>query len=944
MIGFSAIKSSAAAAEYYSSTEQAAEYYADQGRVPSRWMGTGAGLQSLRGEVGRDALLRQLDGHITDASGDRRLGIERGGEWQHRAGWDLTVSAPKSVSLEILVHDRRDVDKAHAVAVQAVMDYLETHAAQARINGQYVATGNLTAAAFDHVASRAGDPQKHTHLIISNVTLDKDGIARSVSNEQLLKYRRAADAVYHNTLSHELQRLGYNVRHDRGGRVEIADYKPEQLRDFSTRSAEIEQALAARGQTRTTASAESRQVAALATRADKNAPETRAAHADRWTAQAAALGIQPAQRTHIDSVPQGWDAAQVAAQAVQQAAAHLGERESVFKQQDLHREAARFAAGRVAWTEIETALADAERTGTLIRGDDNRLTTGAALAQERETAQRLDAGRGDHAAVLTERQFARALAKFEGARGFALSPEQRGAAAMILTGSDRFQGVQGLAGTGKTTLLAFVREAAESKGWRVVGHSNGAEQAATMQRESGITTTTTAAHILGEREVALERAARREGVPDVVRELRIMDEASQSGQKQYLDAIRSTEAAGARTVFLGDKHQHQSVESGRAFERSQTSMPVVHLGEASIRRQRTDHARAAVSTILAGGHSDAIRKLPGIEIRTAQAALPDSATRDDKRAAARADNAAVIEKLAQDYAALSPDQRAKTLVLTSTNADRQALNTAIRGELQARGELGKGVEISVLRKADLTGQEARRAESYTVGQVVEVGADYQRAQLARGSRWTIAAVSADTLTLADVAGKTRTIDPGQIKLQAYDRETRQIAPGDRLRWTENHRAERGDHPLEPGLKVRNGASAIVEKVTPERIHLRTAAGEKIQLDVHSAQKLEHAYALTSHSAQGLTVDAVMIHHNVEAGAHSQREAYVNVTRARDDIQIYTQDVDKAARQSGVQLDKSAAHDIVPHLDVAGSPDHNPDHNPDRASADYDRDDGPEYSM
>ncbi|EQD34165.1 TraI protein, partial [mine drainage metagenome] len=141
----------------------------------------------------------------------------------------------------------------------------------------------------------------------------------------------------------------------------------------------------------------------------------------------------------------------------------------------------------------------------------------------------------------------------------------------------------------------------------------------------------------------------------------------------------------------------------------------------------------------------------------------------------------MIQRLAQDYAALSPDQRAKTLVLTSTNADRQALNTAIRAELQQRGELGKGIEISVLRKADLTAQESKRAESYTPGQVVEIGADYQRAQLARGSRWTIAAVSADTLTLADVAGKTRTIDPGQIKLQAYDAESRSIAVGDRLR-------------------------------------------------------------------------------------------------------------------------------------------------------------------
>ncbi len=944
MIGFSAIKSSAAAAEYYSSTEQAAEYYADDGRVPSRWLGTGAGLQHLRGEVGREALLRQLDGIITDASGERRLGIQRGGEWQHRAGWDLTVSAPKSVSLEILVHDRKDVDHAHATAVQAVMAYLERNAAQARINGQYVKTGNLTAAAFDHVASRAGDPQKHTHLIISNVTIDENGIARSVSNEQLLQYRRAADAVYHNTLSHELQKLGYSVRHDRDGRVEIADYTPEQLRDFSTRSAEIEQALALRGQTRATSSAESRQIAALATRADKNAPETRAAHADRWTAQAAALGIVPAARTHIDSVAAGWDAAAIASEAVAQAAAHLGERESVFRTQDLHMQAGRFAAGQVAWTVIEAALADAERSGSLIRGEGDRLTTQAALESERETAQRLDAGRGDHAAVMKRLDFDRALARFEAARGFQLSPEQRAAAAMILTGDDRFQGVQGLAGTGKTTLLAFVREAAESHGWKVIGHSNGSEQAATMERESGIKTTTTAAHLLAERQVAQERAERGERVPAVVREIRIMDEASQSGQKQYLDAIRSTEAAGARTVFLGDKHQHQSVESGRAFERSQASMPTAHLGEASIRRQRTDHAKAAVSTILAGGHAEAIKKLPAVEVRAAQAALPDTATRDDRRAAARTDNTAVIQKLAADYAALSPDARAKTLVLTSTNNDRQSLNSAIRSELQSRGELGAGVEISVLRKADLTAQEAKRAESYTAGQVVEVGADYARAQLARGSRWTVAEVTGNTLTIADVEGHTRTIDPAQIKLQAYDREARSIAVGDRLRWTENHRAERADHPLEPGLKVRNGASAIVERVTADRIHLRTAGGERIQLDARSAQKLEHAYALTSHSAQGLTVDRVLVHHNVEAGAHSAREAYVNVTRARDDVVIYTQDLDKAARQSGVALDKTAAHDLVPNLDVTGSPDptpadhvaHEHDH-----EHDYDRG-GPEY--
>ncbi|EQD53598.1 Conjugal protein, TraA, partial [mine drainage metagenome] len=197
------------------------------------------------------------------------------------------------------------------------MEYLERNAAQARVNGHYVKTGNITAAAYDHVSSRAGDPQKHTHVLIANVTFDKDGNARSISNEKCLEYRKSADAIYHQELSRQLQALGYNVRHDRAGHVEIADYTKEQLADFSTRSKEIEAALAGRGLTRETASAESRQVAALATRAPKNMPETRGVHEARWQVQAELLGVKPAERSaaHINKCAQGWTAAQVAGHA-----------------------------------------------------------------------------------------------------------------------------------------------------------------------------------------------------------------------------------------------------------------------------------------------------------------------------------------------------------------------------------------------------------------------------------------------------------------------------------------------------------------------------------------------------------------------------------------------------------------------------------------------------
>ena len=99
MISFSTISNAGAGADYYSGLDKAAEYYGNAGRVPSRWLGTGAATQGLRAEVGRDALRSQLSGTVRDADGTaRQLGIQRAGEWQHRAGWDFTVSAPKSVS------------------------------------------------------------------------------------------------------------------------------------------------------------------------------------------------------------------------------------------------------------------------------------------------------------------------------------------------------------------------------------------------------------------------------------------------------------------------------------------------------------------------------------------------------------------------------------------------------------------------------------------------------------------------------------------------------------------------------------------------------------------------------------------------------------------------------------------------------------------------------
>ena len=931
MISKSLISNPGGAAGYYTDQQAAAEYYSGEA-VPSAWRGEAAALLGLEGRVEAGDLTRVLEGKVVDATGTRELGRVRidpqSGEKrvEHRAGWDLTISAPKSLSIQALVHGDRAALEVHRRAVDEALRYLERHGAQFRArSGEYLEGAGLAMATFEHVSSRARDPQLHTHALVANVTIDpRTGKAYSLSNERLFEHRRAADAVYHSALAVELRRAGYAVRWDREVRVEIDHYKPDDLKEFSTRSREIEAALAARGLGRETAGARAREVAALDTRHAKDLPESREAHAERWAAQAEALGVTPAAPTLVQKIDARLDDPAAARNAVDQAVAHLTEREAAFSRPDLHREALRFAQGSSSGSssidQIEKEIERRERSGDLLRAESGmrsaRYTSREALEMERETDRRLAAGRGGHEAVMTGKEFDKALADFEAGKGFALSDEQRAAARMILVGDDRFQGVQGLAGTGKTTMLSFVREAAESQGWRVVGHSNGAEQAATMERESGIRSTTTAAHLIAARAELAERGrtlddARTSPVP--TRELRIMDEASMAGQRSFRDVVRASDAAGARTVFLGDSRQHQAVEAGRAFERAQAHMPTATLGEASIRRQTTEHMKAAVSEILARKEAEAIQRLKIVEVKEARSSLKPGADAAEQRAARVADNKALVQRIAKDYASLPAAERAKTLVLTSTNDDRRALNHAIRDELRTRGELrGEQRDAVVLRAADMTRQEARQAAAYRDGQIVEVTAG--RGAARETSRYEIERVDtrANVLHLRDLqTGQARALDPasrGQ-RVQAYEPEARQICLGDRMRFTENHtlQTDKGE------VRVRNGQTFTVERIDGDKITVLLGEGKSAQRVVADtkALKADHDYAVTSYSSQGRTVDRVMIHHNTESGAHNARETYVNVTRARVDVVLYTQDASRMERQVGMARSKTAAHDVAP---------------------------------
>ena len=178
--------STAKAVAYY----EADGYYAKndpEHRRASFWHGEVASAVGLRGHVKPTKFESVLSGHVPGT--DVRLGRKRDGEHVHRPGWDITLSAPKSVSLEALVRGDRRVIRAHDQAVYETLDWIERELLEtrgwdpAKKERPRIAAHGMAVAGFRHLTSRNLDPQLHTHCILANMT--RNGAGTGVVSNQL---------------------------------------------------------------------------------------------------------------------------------------------------------------------------------------------------------------------------------------------------------------------------------------------------------------------------------------------------------------------------------------------------------------------------------------------------------------------------------------------------------------------------------------------------------------------------------------------------------------------------------------------------------------------------------------------------------------------------------------------------------------------------------------
>ena len=909
MLSIGALASAAQGASYYERDGYYAKDDPDH-RAASAWAGKGAEELGLKGPVDPDTFRAILEGRVPDGS-DTRLGRRgKDGEILHRPGRDLTFSAPKSVSIAALVGGDDRIVEAHDRAVKATLAWVEKNAAETRMKdpetGRMGRVGGqkIVAATFRHDTSRNLDPQLHSHSVIANMVQGEDGKWRSMANEGLYARQKLIGMLYRNELAGSLARLGYGIEKTHAdGRFEVAGVSRDTIEAFSTRRAEIEAAMAERNLGNSADNPRLAERAALMTRAAKRDID-RGELRDAWRKQAAglgldagalvgeavAMGVGPAMHgpesapkrtvsseTPVAATPDavGPDGAandrNAASEAVAWAMAHLSEREAVFARADLLAAALAYAPGTIAVAEAEREVAGLEKAGALhavdMHGAEDSLATDRTVGEERETVASMRAGQSRGAVPMRGWQVQGYLSKGP------LTAGQKDAVKLILAAEDRVIGVQGYAGSGKTTMLDRARVLAGKKGYRMIGLAPSASAVQTLAAEAGIQSETLQmflARNAGVAEGRLTTKGAKEMRGAFAKTILVVDEGSLASTVQARDLLRiANELRIPRVVLVGDAKQLDAVDAGKPFAQLQAAgMKTAVMDE--IMRQRDPALKEAVVASLKGDIGRAFEKL-GSNVAEVK---PDN----------------IAGAVAARWLRLGPEARENTGVMAPSHALRQEINGHIRERLDREGRIhGPAMQNERLVSKGYTNAEKALAGNYAAGDVVAFHRPYKRIGVDKGDERRVAGVNHKTREVVlegrdggTVAWKPEEIGGRRGGSEVYRAEDIELRAGDRIRWTRN----------DAGLGLVNSRTAEVLSVANGRVAFQLEDGKKLELGRNDPQlrHLDHAWASTVHAFQGRTVDNVIA--AMEARhphLTTQKSFYVEISRARDRAELVTDD-------------------------------------------------------
>jgi conjugative relaxase-like TrwC/TraI family protein len=845
-------KNRVAATTYFDEHLSHNDYYTAKETQAGYWTGQGAERLGLKpGEtVTREAFLRLCDNRHPD-TGTKLTQLQLS---ERRIFFDFTCSAPKSVSILAVTMDDKRIVQAHRDAAGVALRELEAFAGtRVRKAGAMEdrTTASLVGAAFLHTSSRALDPQLHTHFTLFNATFDPaEQRWKALQTSGMFEAIHYGTAVYRSELAKRLHELGYRTRPTAHG-FEIEGVERKLIQRFSKRAQQRSAAVAAE-EKRLGRMLSNNEVSHVV---HKSRPRKLKDASEREVRAQQLDEIGFFEKRTLRALVTQADGRKVEAEgrvtqheAVTHALDHVFARQSVAPEHELLEAALVKGCGQVELSALKREFA----------AKPDLVHVGSEFSTKEILRAELGLIRAVNDGLNAEKPIA---PRFEASAK--LGMDQREALDLVLSSPDRITGFRGLAGSGKTTTLQELRRAVEKAGVAAVFCAPTAAATGVL-RKDGFSEASTLAKLL--QSEALPR-----------RSIVVLDEAGFVGTTDMAKLFDLARRADSRVVLVGDTGQHAAVARGDALRVIESHSGYRFGTLTQIRRQKTAEFKAVVALAAERKTGEAFKRL-----------------QKAGEVVEHGEPATLYQKAAAAYLKARAGGKAALLV-SPTWGEIEAVTTEVRAALRQRGDLAAKEEtVVVFDPLGWTDAEKQLVAHYEPGlqlRFVKGAAHFKAGEFAQ-----VVGHKGKQLRVQRGDGRETLFIPSRSPASFEVGQKREIAvaAGDVLLLRANA----------PGLV--NGELVQVGSIKKGRIGL--VGGRELPAGYAT---FSHGYAVTSHAAQGKTVDEVLLVASSRSfAAVSQESFYVGISRARERARIYTDDAelfgrrveDSHSRKAAVELD------------------------------------------
>ncbi len=868
MLSTKAIGSVGQASHYFFNKD---DYYSKEGKLyekPSVWYGKGAELLGLNGNVNKKQFGDLLSGKLPNGE---QIGLMKNGEIKHRAGFDLTFSAPKSWSMASFITKDPIFDKIFEESVKFTLDLIERDCAMSNVykdkQQNMAKTGNLVMSLHFHKLSRAVEPQTHIHSVINNITQREDGSWRALKSDNPLKTqhehsegflerinatKKDYGAIQRMQQAYLATKAGFALEKTGETFWELKHVSKEMCDEFSTRSHQIRDDMTELGVTGGKAAALSN----LRTRSNKSKmskDEIAAAINARLTKFPEKITIESLKQTTINHTTDNINHEQQQAKiAIDYAINHLTETMPSFTTTKLLSVAMQHNFAKAGITSLIAAIDDAKSVGSINlinrTNGDSVYTSSSNINIETKLLEQFNnsknSGRG---IVKSDGKFDKWQKKYAPE----LTQEQRTSVYSVMRSKDKINSIDGPVSSGKSHLITILSKMSDKSWYNTVVLTVSSKDTMDLKTQINKEVKTVASY-LKQTEIKENQL---KGKFNLDGQVLIIDGSHRLNTKQHEQLTKLASEYNARIIHLFDSRAPENFAPGNAMQLLKD----------------------------AGLNIAQITKIVGCR-------SPNIITIKEE-----ADQMARQQQIAKDYVHYKKNEpHQKVQIIGQDKHSTDKLNNLVQSELNVQNLLGKKWQHTIYTQKYLSAAQTKLAGCYKKDDLVTFSKSYVSLNVKKDTFYKIIGIDREqnTITLKDFAEDNNNVsnkaiiwNPDKLAggragvVKTFAVVNKSFYENDKIVITQNSKTS----------TLLKGNEFNISKIDNNKIELKNDSCKTFKLSINdkTLNHIDLAYAKTATQSYNDKPDIVLAEQLAYKRQTNIKQFYKAIAQSYEQIKIYT---------------------------------------------------------